>query len=176
MNIAIVSYSYTGNNDMLATYVARDLAAAHIKITTQRTLTMRGIIMDMVLSRTPRVQPDPDQLRQYDMVLFFAPVWMGHVASPLRAYLRYLKSNRRAYGFFSISGGADGGNPKLYGELLKRTGAKPAIVLDQHIKELMANNSELTRTDTSAYKISKEEAGRLSATAAEEVKKLAMHD
>lgn len=171
MNIAIVSYSYTGNNDMLAACVARDLTATHIKIAPQRPMTMGSIIMDMLLSRTPKVQPDPKQLKSYDLILFYVPVWMGHVASPLRAYLRYLKSSPQAYGFFSISGGADGGNPKLYGELVKRTGAKPVIFLDQHIKDLAVFHSKPTRSDTSAYKISEAEAGRLSAIAVAEVKK-----
>lgn len=176
MNIAIVSYSYTGNNDRLAACVARDLKATHIKITTQRPQTMVSIIMDMSLSRIPKVQPDPKQLKSYDMIIFCVPVWMGHVASSLRAYLRYLKSSPQAYGFFSISGGADGGNPKLYGELVKRTGAKPVILLDQHIKELAVFHSEPTRSDTSAYKISEAEADRLSAIAIAEVKKLSIYN
>ncbi|KOA20342.1 hypothetical protein CLHOM_12540 [Clostridium homopropionicum DSM 5847] len=175
MDIAIVSYSYTGNNDVLAECVARDLSAKHIKITVQKPMTMGTIIVDMVFARTPKVHPDPDSLRQYDLILFCAPVWMGHVASPLRTYFRYLKSNPQSYGFLSISGGADGENPKLYRELLKRTGAKPVIVLDQHIKDLISLNSNPTRKDTSAYKISEMEAKRLSAAAIKEINKLSIH-
>lgn len=175
MNIAVVSYSYSGNNDMLAVCAARDLPAAHIKIETQKPMTMGRIIMDMTFARTPKVQPSTDNLRQYDLVLFCAPVWMGHAASPIRAYLRYLKSNQQAYGFFSISGGADGGNPKLFEELWKRTGTKPAIVLDQHIKDLFSLNSKPVRKDTSAYKISDSEAKQLSAIVIKEINNLALH-
>ena len=169
MNIAIVSYSYTGNNDMFAACVARDLLATHIKITTQKPLTMRNIILDIIFTRTPKVQPYPNSLKQYDLVLFFAPIWMGHIASPLRAYLHYLKSNPQAYGFFSISGGAAGENPKLFAELLKRTGIKPVIVLDLHIKDLIPQNLNPTRNDTSAYKISETEASLLSSAAIKEI-------
>lgn len=176
MNIAIVSYSYTGNNEMFAACVAKDLSATHIKITTQKPMTMGSIILDMVFTRTPKVQPVPDSLKQYDLVLFFAPVWMGHIASPLRTYWDYLKSNPQAHGFFSISGGADGENPKLLAELLKRTGTKPAIMLDQHIKDFIPQNSKTTRNDTSAYKISETEAGYLSSIAIKEINKLTMHD
>ena len=175
MNIAIVSYSYTGNNDMLASYVAKELKATHIKISTQKPMVMGTIIMDMMFSRTPKVQPSPEVLKSYDLVLFFAPVWMGHVASPLRAYLRYSKSNPQKYGFLSISGGADSENTKLHGELQKRTGTKPVIVLDQHIKDLLTLNSEATRNDTSAYRISEADAKKLSSVAIKEINKLLVH-
>lgn len=175
MNIAVVSYSYTGNNDKLAACVARDLPATHIKITPQKPMTIGSIMLDMLFTRTPKVHPDPDSLKQYDLVLFFVPVWMGHIASPLRAYLHHIKSNPQAYGFFSISGGADGENPKLLAELLKRTGTRPAIMLDQHIKDFIHQNSKPARNDTSAYKISEAEASSLSTIAIKEINKLTMH-
>ncbi len=170
MNIAVVSFSYTGNNGILAAYAAKELSAEHIKVEVQKPATMGSIIMDMIFARTPQVHPAPDILGQYDLILFFAPVWMGQIASPLRAYLNYLKSNPKQYGFLSISGGADGLNPKLSRELLKRTGAQPVLILDQHIKDLFPSGPEPGRKDTSAYKISKEDAKRLSDTAVKEIK------
>lgn len=176
MKIAVVSYSYTGNNDRLATCVARDLSAEHIKVTTQKPMTMGNIVLDMVLNRMPKVHPSPDALKPYDLILFFAPVWMGHIASPLRPYLHTFKLNTsKAYGFFSISGGADGDNPKLLAELLKRTGTKPAVMLDQHIKDFIHQNLKPTRKDTSSYKISETEASRLSTVAIKEINKFIVH-
>ncbi len=175
MKIAVVSYSYTGNNDRLAECVARDLSVAHMKITTQKPMTMGSIILDMIFNRTPKVRPDPDVLKQYDLILFFTPVWMGHIASPLRAYLHAVKLTPRVYGFFSISGGADGENPKLLAELMKRTGMRPAIMLDQHIKDCINQNSRPTRKDTSAYKISVTEASSLSTIAITEINKFILH-
>lgn len=176
MKIAVVSYSYTGNNDRLASYVARDLSIDFIKITTLKPMTMGSIILDMIFNRTPKVHDNPDTLKPYDLLLFFAPVWMGHIASPLRPYLDDIRSTPKAYGFFSISGGADGGNPKLLAELLKRTGMKPAILLDQHIKSLIRKDSKLTHKDTSAYKISEAEASSLSTVTVKEINKLIMHN
>ncbi|WP_410768811.1 flavodoxin family protein [Fontibacillus sp. BL9] len=176
MNIAVVSYSYTGNNDLFAACVAKDLSATHIKITTKKPMTMGSIITDMIFARTPKMQPSPKNLKQYDLILFFAPIWMGHIASPLREYLQHLKSSPQAYGFFSVSGGADGGNPKLFAELVKRTGKKPAIVLDQHIRDFIPQNLKPTRHDTSAYKISEAEASRLSTKAVKEINRLTTHN
>lgn len=153
MNIAIISYSYTGNNAALAEYAAKELSVKHIKVSTPKPVTMGTIIADMVFSRTPKVQPAPDILRQYDLVFLFGPVWMGLIASPLRAYLNYLKQAPKPYGFLSISGGADGGNPKLSKELLKRTGKHPVILFDQHIAGLCSQGTQVTRKETSSYRI-----------------------
>ena len=174
MKIAVISYSYTSNNDKLATCVAQSLSVEHIKITTQKPLTMGNIILDMIFNRIPKVHPATDALKPYDLILFFAPVWMGHIASPLRPYLHAVKSNLKAYGFFSISGGADGENPKLLAELVKRTGTKPTIMLDQHIKDFIRHNTNPTRNDTSAYKISVAEASSLSTAVIKEINKLNM--
>lgn len=175
MKIAVVSYSYTGNNDKLAACVAQSLSAEHIKITTQKPMTTGSIAMDMIFNTIPKVHPTPEVLRPYDLVLFFAPVWMGHIASPLRPYLQAVKVSTKAYGFFSVSGGADGENPKLSAELLKRTGIEPKIMLDQHIKVFIHLNSKPTRKDTSTYKISEEEAFQLSSIAIEKINKFIMH-
>lgn len=171
MKIAVISYSYTGNNEKLATSLSSSLSVDHIKVTTQNPTTMGNIVLDMIFNRTPKVHPSPDSLKSYDIILFFAPVWMGHIASPLRAYLRALKSNPKTYCFFSISGGADSENKKLYAELLKRTGKKPSILLDQHIKDFIHLNTNPTRNDTSEYKISEAEASSLSKEIMKEINK-----
>ncbi|MDF2803611.1 MAG: hypothetical protein K0S61_3514 [Anaerocolumna sp.] len=172
MNIAIVSYSYTENNNIFAECVSKNLSVKHIKIAVQKPVTIKTITLDMIFARTPKVNPDPDILNQYDLILFFGPVWFGQVAFPLRSYLNYLKEHPKQYGFFSISGGSDIENPKLSGELLKRTGLKPAILLDQHIKDLLPLNHSTTRKDTSAYKISESDANRLSEIAIKEITKI----
>ncbi len=43
MKFAIVSYSYTGNNDVLAGRVADALCADHIRLTTQKPVGMGSI-------------------------------------------------------------------------------------------------------------------------------------
>lgn len=161
MNIAVISYSYTGNNGALADNVANELSAEHIKILEAKSRTTGSIILDMIFARTPKVEPAPDIMSQYDLILFFAPVWMGQAASPLRAYLKHLKAFPKRYGFLSISGGADGGNPKLAAELRKRTGAEPDILLDLHIADLLASNPKPERKDTTAYKINDSDIERL---------------
>jgi len=153
MKIVVISYSLTGNNEALANSIAKEFAVEHIKITEPKHRTMGSIVLDIIFNRTPHVQPIPDILEKYDLILFFGPVWMGHVATPLRAYLKYLKTNLRKYAFISISGGADGPNPKLAGELIKRVGKEPVALINLYIADLLPPDPKPVRKDTMAYRL-----------------------
>jgi hypothetical protein len=91
-------------------------------------------------------------MMQY-LILFFGLVWLGQVATPLRAYLKHLKTNPCRYAFISISGGADGANLKLAGELKNRVGKEPIALIDLHIADLLPSDPKPTRKVTSAYQI-----------------------
>jgi hypothetical protein len=172
MKSIIVSYSLTGNNEALAGSVAKELSVEHIKISEPKPRAMGSIILDMICNRTPQVQPKPDSLNQYDLILFFGPIWMGQAAAPLRSYLRYLKSCSHKYVFISISGGADGANPKLAGELKKRSGAEPAALIDLHIADLLPSDPKPVRKDTSAYRINDGDIKKMTNTIVEALRRL----
>jgi len=164
MNIAVISYSFTGNNDALAGSVAKELSSDYFRISESKPRTLSSITMDMIFSRIPLVQPSPNLIVKYDLILFFGPIWMGQVASPLRAYLKHLKTNPHKFGFISISGGADGPNTKVPGELRKRTGVDPVVFIDLYIADLISTNPKPTRKDTSAYKLDPEDIKQLTST------------
>ena len=122
MNLIVVSYSLTGNNHALAASVAAKLNARHISITElrQKKRTMGTTARELLLGITPKVQPAPDSLAAAEAVLLVAPVWIGSVATPLRAYMKRLGKLSCPYAFLTISGGADGHNLKLEKELTSR--------------------------------------------------------
>ncbi len=157
MKMVVISYSFTGNNEALAERIAKEFKVEHIKIKEPKPRTNGAIAKDMLFNRTPQVQPTPERLENYDLILFLGPVWMGHVASPLRAYLKYLKTNPHRYAFISISGGADGPNLKLADELKKRVGKEPIALIDLHIADLLPSDPKPTRKDTSAYRLNDED-------------------
>jgi hypothetical protein len=166
MSIVVVSYSLTGNNQALAIALAQALSVDHIRVTEKGPRKTITILMDMLLNRTPKVQPAPSALEPYDRVFFVAPVWMGKTASPLRAYFQYLKAHPRSYAFASISGGALNANPGLADDLEKRVGAKPAALVDLHIADLLPKpkGSKPTMEDTSAYRLTNEDVQKLITT------------
>lgn len=151
MKTTVISYSYTGNNEALASSIANALSAKHLKISESKTRSRSTIYMDLIFNRTPGVNPPPESLGDSDLVLFMAPVWMGQIATPLRAYFKHFKTKPGLYAFISISGGADGENPKLATELKKRIGKDPLIVLDFHIADLLPKIPKPKREDTSTY-------------------------
>ena len=164
MKITVISYSLTGNNGTIANKIAAEFGAEHIVVTESRQRTMSTIFFDILFNRTPRVNPPPDNIAINDVVLFVGPVWMGQAATPLRAYFKHLKGWQGRYAFVSVSGGADGANPKLVGELTKRMGKKLAAFIDMHIADLLPPDPKPTRNDTMAYRLSSSDADSLTNT------------
>lgn len=171
MTIAVISYSLTGNNEALAASVAKTLGAEHIRISETQSRSTIRIMLDMMLNRTPKVQPLPTKLTHYDRILFIAPVWMGQAASPLRAYFQYLKAHPKTYAFASISGGGLNPNPKLADELRKRMGMDPAAFIDLHIADLLPPGQKVTMKATSSYRLSQAETAKLSDSIVQAVNK-----
>jgi hypothetical protein len=158
MKAAVISYSLTGNNEKLARSLAESLAAEHISIAESKRRTSGTIALDVMLNRTPKITIPAVRAEEYNLVTFVGPVWMGHVATPFRACFRQLGPKIDEYAFVSISGGADGPNPKLAAELTKRLGKEPAALVDLHIADLLPPDPKPTRNDTMGYKISEEQA------------------
>ena len=172
MSIGIYSYSLTGNNEKLAAAIAEELSAKHIKIEESKKRTMGTIAFDMLFNRTPEISMQTDEKNKYDLVLFVAPVWMGCAASPLRSCFKTLKNKIDNYAFISISGGADGPNPKLAKEMRKRVGQDPAAVIDLHIADLLPKEPKPERKDTSVYKVNDTDLKKLTDTAISRLREL----
>jgi len=170
MKAIVISYSLTGNNEDLAASLAATLGAEHVRITEPKPRTMGTIALDMMFNRTPKIimPVEADRLRPnaeaYDLVLFVGPVWMGQVASPFRACFKQLGPRIARYAFTSISGGADGPNPRLADELKKRLGKEPVCLVDLHIADLLPAAPKPTREDTSAYRITESDVKHLTDT------------
>lgn len=153
-NIIVISYSLTGNNDALASGIAIELKAKHVRISDARPRSKTTIILDILFNRIPDVKPIIDKVDNTDLVIFVGPVWLGHVATPLRTYFKHLKGSINQYVFVSISGGADGPNLKLADELTKRLEKKPMKLIDLHIADFLPPEPKPTRKETSAYHLS----------------------
>lgn len=161
MKVIVISYSLTGNNEALASSIATEFAAEHIKISESKTRNMGTIFFDILFNRTPEISPIVDKVRDNDLVIFVGPVWMGQVASPFRSYFKHLKDRVGPYAFVSISGGADGNNPKLANELNERLGKEPAKLIDLHIADLLPPDPKPKRKDTMAYHLSDNDVRKL---------------
>ena len=159
MKTLILSYSYTDNNDNLASKLAEDIGADHVRITEQKKRTDLTIFMDLIFNRKPKINMPVDQIEAYDLVVFTGPVWIGQVATPLRTCFDQLKSRINRYAFVSICGGADGpdSNNKIPVELKNRMGKEPEFVLEYQIASLLPAEPKPTRDMTSHYHVNEKE-------------------
>lgn len=164
MKTMVLSYSWSGNNEDLATNLAARLGAEHVRISEPKSRTMLTVVLDMIFNRTPKIHLPVENIEAYGLVLFVGPVWMGQIAAPLRTCFQKLRPNIGKYGFVSISGGADGPNPKLADELEKRLGKDPVCLIDLHIADLLPPGSEPTRDDTMGYQLNEGEVEELTET------------
>ncbi len=169
MKTTVISYSFTGNNENLANSIAAELNANQIKLTEVKRRTMCTIVLDMLFNREPKLNPVSENTEN-DFVLFIGPVWMGLAASPFRIFFRQYKDKFKRYAYASISGGALGPNPKLAGDLAKRSGKVPSAVIDLHIADLLPSDPGPTMKTTSSYRLNEMDIKNLTTTIVKSVK------
>jgi multimeric flavodoxin WrbA len=157
----IMSYSLTGNNEALAKRIAEELKVEHIRITEPKKRTNATIAADIVFGRTPKTEPKPQVMSEYDLIIFVAPIWMGQPAFPLRAYMKYLKEHPQKYAFVSISGGGLNDNPGVSKTLKSKTGVEAVTVVDLHIVDLLPLEPKPTPQVTSAYRLTAQDVENL---------------
>ena len=161
MKVGIISYSLTGNNEALANDLASIYKAEHIRISEAKWRSMGKTVRDLLFNRVPPIQFHFTEAASYDLILFVGPVWGGKAATPFRGCFKQLQPIIENYAFVSISGGALGPNLKLQDDLEKRLKKPPVSVIDLHITELLPQSPKPRAADTSAYRITKDDARKL---------------
>jgi hypothetical protein len=80
------------------------------------------------LKRLPaEIEPPAHAPGEYDIVILGTPVWAGHLASPLRAYLSLRRPEFPRVAFFCTQGGS--GAPKVFREMADLAGKAPIATL-----------------------------------------------
>lgn len=186
MKILIEYYSRTGNNAALAERIAEDLrsmgategGSAHgvtlFPLAERVPRKMGGLVADMVFGRKPALQSLPDNVGDYDLVVFLGPVWMFHIAAPLRTAIKAARGRMKRYCWVSVSGGALGPNPGIAKELVKRAGKGLALCLDLNIAQYCEVPAGPSTGDTGEYRLAEHpgDLERLAGIAASAVGKL----
>lgn len=157
MDITIISYSHSGNNNKLASALAQKLSANHLKITPQKQMNYFKIAIHMLCGIKPAINENVEHVPTDHLILFVSPIWMGQIASPLRRCFKQFKGKVNRYAFVSISGGALGPNPKIEAELTKRMGQVPLHVIDRQAVDFLQLDHKPTPKETDAYRFSDED-------------------
>lgn len=162
MKKLIISYSFSGNNALLAKKLAEKACADYTEIRELKKRNVFTIILDTILNRTPKIQPLQTSFENYDHVIFVAPIWFGKIASPFRQVFRQCKDQFARYSFISVSGGANGIRPRVEKELKHLIGEAPLSLFHSLISDLLPESQRGNQKVLNAYRLSSDEASYIS--------------
>lgn len=152
---SVIYHSLDSNRETSAATEFSALSTEHIRISKSKCRNTGTIALDVLFDYPPKVNPFVDNVEDEDsdLVSFVGPVWIGQVASTLRACFGRLEGRLDRYAFVTICGGADDPNPKLGAELTKPVGRGPAAVTYLHIANLMPSDPKPVRKGASSYRL-----------------------
>lgn len=158
MKIKVISYSYTGNNDTLASGFAKEIDAEHLRITEHKKRTAGTILKENLFKKEPKINLTGDEISQDEFIVFFSPFWFGKIASPLRSYFSKLKKMSFNYGFISLCVGFDDpeGAEKFKSELCGFLGSEPEFIIINKIADLLPPDSIPTQKMLNDYRVNPE--------------------
>ena len=123
----IISYSFNGNNEKLATALHQHIQGEHYPLSEAKIRTYGKIFFDTLFMRSPKVENLPD-LEPSHHVILVGPIWIGRPASVLKRAMAAIKKQKLAYSFISISGGDAVHNKNLVKYLTQMTGSAPTFL------------------------------------------------
>jgi len=142
MKTLIVSYSFSGNNDLLASHLQKRLSSDLFRISERNKRNGFTIFFDILFNRTPEIRQFYHARDVYEHHILIGPVWAGRIASPLKSFLLNEKSKIGQYSYVSVCGGASNQANKLAASLASIAGHKPEKVLELSIGELFKSRGQ----------------------------------
>lgn len=110
MRTLVVYYSYSGTTRKLAEALAKALGAdvAEIRCASygRGAVDFLKACYDSVMGRLPGIETTQAMPQSYDLVVVGGPVWAGHVATPVRAFLNGRRGQFKSIAFFLTAGGS----------------------------------------------------------------------
>ena len=110
MKSLVVFYSRTGNTSLVALKIAGLLHADTERILSQ--VAYDGFsgyakaVLHSLAGRNVAIQPPKSSPDGYDLVVIGGPVWAGHMAPPVRTYLREFRGHFKHVAFCLTHGGS----------------------------------------------------------------------
>lgn len=148
MKTLIAYYSHGGNNETLARHLQKKLMCDVLRIEEAKKRSWFARFVDLMLNRRPEVKYVSLPLKDYDFLIFMAPIWAAKIAPPLMSFLSNNKDSIKRYSFITVCGGAAGQKEKVTGQLKAMLGTDPVSVTDLWISSLFDG-----KKDVSKYKI-----------------------
>jgi len=136
MKTAIICYSYTQNNLILAGEIAAKTAGTLMPIEESNKRTRLTIFLDLFFGRVPSIKEYLHLDDRFDHYILISPIWGGKIATPLKAFLQKERSKVKSYSFISICGGGKDQTHGIEKELTSLLNCKPVAVAQLSLIEL----------------------------------------
>jgi menaquinone-dependent protoporphyrinogen IX oxidase len=137
VKILVVYFSYSGNNRLLAEYLAKLISCDICPIIEKRRRTALTIILDMMFRREPKIRPLEYSASNYNEIILVAPIWGSKVANPMKTLVKSEKAALSNYSFISLCGyERSGQKEKITKELSTLSGLPPKAVCELKIGDL----------------------------------------
>ena len=127
MKYLVVFYSLSGNTKALAEHVAQSLGAEFAEIRCSKYgrgfLSFFRAAIDSSKGKLPPIDVSGPSPERYDFTVLLAPVWAGHAATPMRAYLTRNRGTINRAALILTCGGHC--PPSAFDEMAAIAGVKP---------------------------------------------------
>lgn len=142
MRCLVVYYSLSGNTRKVAELAARELGAdvAEVRAPLYESCGFRFLraAFDSWRGRLPAIEASGGRPEHYDFVLLMSPVWAGHAATPMRAYLAQNRDNFRRAAFLLTCGGWC--PPRAFEEMTALSGIAPETTFTLREQEIKGSS------------------------------------
>lgn len=155
MAVSIVCYSNTGNNQILAEYIAERLQCGIVRISETRPRGWLKTLLDIAFGRSPAIEPVRTVFEAYRHVILIGPVWASRLANPLRTFLAQYREHIGEYSFITLCGYArPEQRERLTQELTRRVGHAPRAVCELPVANLLPRRQRSDVRVVTPYRIS----------------------
>jgi menaquinone-dependent protoporphyrinogen IX oxidase len=157
MKTNIIYYTFTGNNGKLVEKLQQKLACDIYNIQELKERKMTTILFDVLFKRGAKIKTGEVNWKDYDQIIFVAPIWDKGIAAPMKSFLKREKEQFANYSFATICTGRPGQQEKLIKQLQNYTGKKPHKVVQFLINDLLPEEKKGKVKYTSTYRISEKD-------------------
>lgn len=139
MKTAIICYSYTQNNLVLAGEILSRTGGTLYVIEEKKSRSKFTIMFDLMFNRIPAIKDYPYPVERFDHYVLISPIWGGKIASPLKSFILKLGSRISSYSFITLCGGAPDQTEKIVNELATLMHKEPLTVTELSLSEYLGH-------------------------------------
>ena len=165
MKTLIVYFSFTGNNELLASDLSSRIDSDILRITEKKGRGMFRTLFDVLFDRRPKLIPLKINWRLYQHVVLMAPIWNKQIAHPMKSFIeKEAKSHLLNYSFMTLCTGREGQEESIREQLDKMVGRPPEVVQEIRVIDLLPADKQKDAKAIGEIKITEKTIQQFSAT------------